>query len=287
MEGNRIDVGFYLSADYTGVKSLDIVGGIRFDTLSQKANPGGGSERLESKKGPVTGFFALSYRITDSLTAFANVSRAYRTPGLSELFYSGITGRGFIIAQPGLTPEMSVNGDAGLRFISRRFFGGIYAFLYSIDGLIDRFLVAERTYTYGNLEDVRIQGLELEVEYYPFPGWKIFGNLFALNGESRKTGLTVNDIPPFRVFLGSQIWYRKLSFEANLTFQAKKDNPGPAEVAIPAYEYVQLRAGYNLSPVAVFCLVQNALNKTFLGRPDPSAVLEPARSFVIGVRYAF
>jgi len=99
--------------------------------------------------------------------------------------------------------------------------------------------------------------------------------------------LTVNDIAPFRLFLGSQVWYRKVSIEANVTFQAKKDNPGPAEIAIPAYEYVQLRASYNYGQVSVFCLVQNALNKTFLGRPDPSAVSEPARSFVIGVRYAF
>jgi outer membrane receptor protein involved in Fe transport len=286
-EGRRNDLGFYISGDYSGIPNLDLVAGVRFDILSQSAHPGGSADALTSKKNAVTGFFGLSYRLVDRLTAFLNVSRAYRTPGLSELFYSGITGRGVIIAQPNLTPETSLNGDIGLRYIAPRFFLGVYAFLYEIDGLIDRFLVADKTYTYGNLEDVRIKGVEFEAEYYPLNGWKIFGNFSILNGESRATGLSINDIPPFRVYLGTRVWIRALSFEVAGIFQSRKDNPGPAEIGIPSYEYFQARIGYDFRPMSVFVLVQNALNRTFLGRPDPSAVFEPGRAFVFGVRYTF
>lgn len=285
--GKRSDLGFYISGDYAVIKKIDLIAGLRFDVLSQSANPGGGSEALTSKKNAVTGFFGFSYRLTDRLTVFANVSRAYRTPGLSELFYSGITGRGFIIAQPNLTPETSLNGDVGLRYVSGRFFAGAYTFLYSIDGLIDRFLVATNTYTYGNLDDVRIKGVELELEYCPINGWKVFGNVFALKGESRATGLPINDISPFRLYLGSRVWIRTLSFEVTGVFQAKKDNPGPAEISIPSYEYFQTRISYDFRQVSVFGLVQNAFNKTYLGRPDPSAVFEPGRTYILGVRYAF
>jgi outer membrane receptor protein involved in Fe transport len=286
-EGRRRDLGFYLSADYAGLKNIDLIGGLRYDLLSQKANPGGGTETLTSKKTAFTGFFGLSVQVTEGLTAFANISRAYRTPGLSELFYSGITGRGVIIAQPNLTPETSLNGDLGLRFGTKRFFAGMYGFLYGIDGLIDRFLVAEKTYTYGNLEDVRIKGLEFEVEYFPISGWKLFGNVFAMKGESRVTGLPINDIPPFRAYLGTRVWVQKFSVEVTGVIQSKKDDPGPAEIAIPAYEYVQARINYDFGTASVFALVQNAFNEAFLGRPDPSGVIEPGRSFIFGARYAF
>jgi len=286
-KGKRSDLGFYISGDYTGIRNLDLVAGLRYDTIAQRANPGGGDETLKSNDSAVTGFAGLSYRLTDRLSVFGNISRAYRTPGLSELFYSGITGRGVIIAQPDLTPETSVNGDVGLRYISNRFFVGAYAFLYGIDGLIDRYLVSNKVYTYGNLDDVRIKGLELELEYYPVNGWKVFGNMIAMKGESRATGAVINDVPPFRLNLGSRVWFGTLSFEASGVFQSKMDNPGPAEIAIPAYEYFQARVGYDFNRASVFVLVRNAFDKTFLGRPDPDSVYEPGRSFVFGLRYSF
>ncbi|GAI01749.1 unnamed protein product, partial [marine sediment metagenome] len=54
------------------------------------------------------------------------------------MFYTGISGRGFIIAQPDLDPETSFNLDGGLKFIFKRIFVGVYAFYYEIDDLIER-----------------------------------------------------------------------------------------------------------------------------------------------------
>lgn len=285
--GRRGDLGFYLSADYSGIKNLDIVGGLRWDSIAQEANPGGGTEVLKSKRSPWTGFLALSFKITDEFVFFANVSKAYRAPGLSELFYSGITGRGFIIAQPGLRPESSASGDFGLRYIARRLFAGIYGFMYDIDGLIDRYLVADRTYTYGNVDNARIRGIELEVEYYPVPGWKIFGNAFVAEGKSRGTGAYINDVPPLRGYFGTRVWIRRFSLEVSGIFQRKMDHPGPAEISIPGYEYFQFKASYAWRGLNIYGVLSNAFNTTFIGRPDPAAMEEPGRSFVFGVSYGF
>jgi outer membrane receptor protein involved in Fe transport len=288
-KGLRRDLGFYVSGDYSGLKNLDVVGGARWDYLFQRANPGDEPTALKSEKNAWTGFFAISYKVTDQIVAFANVSRAYRVPGLSELFYSGITGRGFIIAQPNLKPETSLNGDLGIRLFSRRFFAGIYAFQYSIDNLIDRILLSEKDsiYTYENVDNGRIKGLELELEYYPVPGWKLFGNIFTLRGESRDTAIPLNDVPPLRVFAGSRIWIKKLSIEVTGTFQQKKDKPGPAEIAIPAYEYFQIKANYTWHPLDFYLVLSNVFNKTYFGRPDPDAMQEPGRSLVFGLSYGF
>jgi outer membrane receptor protein involved in Fe transport len=69
---------------------------------------------------------------------------------------------------------------------------------------------------------------------------------------------------------------------------AKKDTAGPAEVAIPAAEWLNLKATYNLGDnVRFYAVLNNALNKTYYGRPDPEAMEEPGRGFIFGFSYGF
>ena len=286
-DGRRSDFGLYVSVDYGGVPRVDLVGGLRWDHIAQDAHPGGGTIAQENRYDAVTGFLAASYRFTDQLMAFANASRAYRAPGLSELFYSGITGRGYIISNPDLVPELSLNFDLGLKWISNRIFAAVYGFVYNIDGFIDRYLVAESTYTYGNVEDGRIRGFELEVEAFPLSGWKVYGNLAAMRGTSAATGARLNDIPPFRVNFGTKVWIRRLSFEVGGTVQAEKSSPGPAEIALPGAAVFGFKVAYDFGRLAAFLNAGNIFDKFYLARPDPEAMQEPGRSFIFGMHYGF
>ncbi len=282
--GRRGDLGFFVSADYSGLPRLDLIAGVRYDSLFQQANPGGGSTALESKNGAATGFLGASYGLTRTLVVFANISRAYRAPNLSERFYSGITGRGFIIAQPNLKSETSLNLDAGLKLFGRRLFAGFYGFLYTIDGMIERFLVSDRTYTYGNIDRGRVRGLELEVDYYPLPRWKVFGNAFLMAGKNLRTGTPLNDVPPARLFLGTRVWAGKFSVEVNGLFQVSDDDPGPAEVSVPGYSILNAEAVYYWnSTVRVALRVDNLFDKQYLARPDAEAMFEPGRNLKLGV----
>jgi len=286
-KGQRSDIGLYLSADFGGIPRFDIVGGVRWDRIFQEANPGGGTSPQQYKYDAFTGFLAASYRLTDSLLAFANASRAYRAPGLSELFYTGVTGRGFIIANPNLDPEVSANFDLGLKWISKRMFAAVYGFYYKIDGFIDRYLVAESTYTYGNVDDGRIQGLELELEVFPLTGWKVFGNFTAMEGKSAATAVPLNDIPPLRAHFGTKVWVHKLSLEVSGTIQGRKDTPGPAEITIPAAEVFGFKASYDFGRLSAYLVAGNVFDKFYLARPDPEAMQEPGRNLIFGLHYDF
>jgi len=285
--GRSTDAGVFLSGDYSGLGNFDLVGGLRWDVLSQTAHPGGGAEAMDKRDDAVTGFLAASYRFTPSLMLFANAARAYRTPGLGERFYSGITGRGFIIAQPNLRNERSLNWDAGLKWISPRVYAAVYGFYYTVDGLIDRTQVAPSVYTYGNVDKGRIKGLEFEAEAYPLSGWKLFGTVASLEGKSASTGSRLNDIPPLRAVVGTRVFWGKFSAELSGILQAKKENPGPAEIAIPACRVFQLKASYFFYPVNVYLVVGNLFNQTYLGRLDPEAMEEPGRGAVVGLSYSF
>lgn len=285
--GRSMDAGVFISGDFSGVRNLDLVGGLRWDVLSQSAHPGGGEEAMDKRDDAVTGFLAASYRFTPSLMFFANAARAYRTPGLSERFYSGITGRGFIIAQPNLANERSLNWDAGLKWISPRVYAAAYGFVYTVNGLIDRYQVGPSIYTYGNVDKGRIKGVELEAEVYPLSGWKLFGTFAMLQGESATTGAPINDIPPLRAVVGTRLWWGKFSAELSGVFQTAKNDPGPAEIAIPACQVFQLKANYFLHPVNIYLVLGNLFDANYLGRPDPEAMEEPGRGLRIGLSYSF
>ena len=98
----------------------------------------------------------------------------------------------------------------------------------------------------------------------------------------------LNDIPPSRLYIGTKFWLDRFYVEANATIQQKKNNPGPAEVGIPGYERVGLKAGYYIgSSFQIYLMLDNILNTTYTARPDPDAVEEPGRNLVVGLNFSF
>ncbi len=284
--GRRLDSGLFLTLDFSMIKKLDITGGWRYDWLYSRAETGG--EDLSTRDHSLTGFLAASYQLFQNVSLFANYSRAYRTPDINEKFYTGITGRGFIIANPQLKNESSQNFDAGVKISGSRMFLGIYGFVYNIDNLIERYLIGSQLYTYGNVEQGKIKGVELEAEYFPWSRLSFFGNYFLYDGQSKVTGGPLNDIPSPRLFIGGRAWLSRLTLEISLLYQAKKDEPGPAEIAIPDYSLVNLRASYRLNRALKINLrVNNLFNKWYLARPDPDSREEPGRNFLLGLSFSY
>jgi outer membrane receptor protein involved in Fe transport len=291
-QGKRMDTGLFLSADYSGIKNLDLIGGFRWDNIRLQALPGDTPPASESEYTAWTGFLGGSFKLTDEIVLFANIAKAYRAPSLNELFYTGITGRGRIIAQPGLRPETSFNLDGGLKFIFKRLFTGFYLFYYEIDDLIERYMIdpIDRIRTYGNVEEGRLSGYELEVEYYPMPKWKLFGNIYSFKGKSTVTGEPLNDIPPSRLYMGTRVWFGRFSTEINATFQLRKDDTGPDEMqfGLPGHEIVNLKASYYYNKsFRFYLLLSNLMDRAYIARPDTDAVEEPGRSLIFGLSYSF
>jgi len=287
-KGKRQDWGLFLSFDYTGLRNLDLVGGLRFDLLQMQASPGNVPFTQRSSHKTWTGFLGASAKLSEVIVAFANISRAYRAPSLGERFYTGITGRGFVVGKPDLKPESSLNLDMGVKFIHKRYFAALYFFHYKIDDMVERYRSSEKIYTCGNVERGQIQGMELEIEYFPIPGWKIFGNFYSFKGKSRLTKNPLNDIPPSRLFMGTRVWKGHFWGEVNYFLQKSKKDPGPAEISIPGYETVEIQAGYFLnSSLRIYFSVSNLFNRTFQARPDPDSMEAPGRNFIIGLNYGF
>lgn len=285
--GSRRDLGVFVSADYAGIRRLDILGGARYDVLRLAATPLGEDGPVRKSEEQPTGFLAVSYKLADDLTAFVNVARAYRLPSVNELYYTGISGRGFIVGQPALRPESSFNIDGGLKLLGRRFFLGLYAFRTLIDDMIERYRLDPATYTYGNIERGLLTGAELEAETFLADGWKVFGNAAAIRGRSLATGEPLNDVPSFRFHAGTRYWKGRFSAEVNATFALAKDDPGPAEIAVASSEIVNLKASYLWRGLTVHATLANIFNTAYIARADSDAQIEPGRNLRFGLGYSF
>lgn len=286
--GRRLDSGIFAAADFTGWTRMNVSGGFRWDSIKLEAVPGDCPGPDRSRYQALTGFLGASVEASPSLIVFGNVGRAYRVPSISELFYTGVTGRGFITANPDLKPETSMNLDIGLKIFRNRYFFGLYAFHYRVNHLIERYQSMDDLYHYGNVDNGCIQGLEMEWECTPVPGWLVFGNVFVFDGASVDTGIPLNDIPAPRMIVGTKFWIQRFSIEIRGWIQRPKNDPGPAEVEVAGYERLDLKTGCVLgASLRVYLIVSNALNRIYTAGPDPLAVEAPGRSLMLGLSYGF
>ena len=98
----------------------------------------------------------------------------------------------------------------------------------------------------------------------------------------------LNDIPPSRLYVGTKFWLDRFSIEANATIQQKKTTPGPAEIEIPGYSRMGLKASYYInSSFRIYLVLNNVFNNTYIIRPDPDAVEEPGRNLLLGLNFSF
>jgi len=88
--------------------------------------------------------------------------------------------------------------------------------------------------------------------------------------------------------MGTRLWIERFSLEINTTLQQEKKRLGPAEIAIPGYGAVNIKASYLYnSSFRIYLVLSNLLNKNYLARPDPDSVEEPGRNFMFGLSYSF
>ncbi len=275
-DGSRDDVGIYATVDYVGLADFDLVGGARLASFKRQAYSDG-IWIAKTRQAPAF-FLGLTRQIGDSLAAFVNVGTAFRVPSLSEAYYTGISGRNSIVGNPDLRPEKSVNLDAGIRIRRKNGSAGLYIFQCSITDMIEKFPLSDTAYTYDNIERGRIRGLELEFQVYPLKNLELFGNGFYYRGWTAAGGQYLNDVPSAKLFLGAKFRLGRFWSEMDWMASAAVKHPGPAEIAIPAYDVLDIKAGFYFSSrLFLFLKVANLLDRDYFANADPD--IPPAKGF--------
>lgn len=263
---------------------VELAVGLRGDTVKSESSGGYfGSASITDSKG--SGFVAATVPLGATATLTLQAALGFRSPLLSDRFYRGISGRGFITGNPELEPEISTQYDLAVRWGVEPVAVAVYGFSYRINDLIERYRSGQ-DFFFRNRGEAEIRGAELEISVALGGRHELAAGAQVLRGEVREDGTPTDGIPPRGVFLT----YRHepdagLSWMVRAAANARDERPGPTEKVVPGYAVLDAAMGYRFSPaLEIQLLGRNLTDRAYPGSADEAAALAPGRSAQLMLR---
>jgi hemoglobin/transferrin/lactoferrin receptor protein len=278
---HKTDTGVFASLQVPVADAVMLSGGIRGDYVANE-NTGGFFGDRSTSNAAASGFGAVTVAINRfSLTG--QVSRGFRDPVLSDRYFRGPSGRGFITGNPDLEPETSLQYDGTIRYTASKWRAGFFVFHYRIDDLIERYQTDPDFFFFRNRGRARVRGVELETQ--GDLGWGLSMELAAqiTRGDALDDDVYLDQIPPpsISVQIRKQIFAKGFA-QVRVAAYDRDDRPGPTERVIPGYGLVDLSGGWRMSNnLDLRVLGRNLLDKKYFISADTRTVLAPGASFVV------
>jgi outer membrane receptor protein involved in Fe transport len=287
-DARRVDTGAYVEADVPLGSYVRVSGGLRGDYVTTK-NVGGYFGDRSTSNGAASGFGAFTVEPVEGLSVTAQVSRGFRDSVLSDRYFRGPSGRGFITGNPDLEPETSLQFDLATRYSLNRTQLGVYFYHYRINDLIERYQTEPDFFFFRNRGRAQLRGFEIEARTDLGAGYSLEVATQIARGRALDDEAYLDDISPatFSV-LGRKDFVNNVYAQARLAWYAEDDRPGPSEVVAPGATLVDLGAGWRVVPqLEIRGLLRNLLNESYYASPDPRWVLAPGRSFSLTAAVQF
>ncbi len=289
-DAQRLDAGLYASADRALGSALSLGAGLRYDRV-RSTNREGYFGDLSVTHAEPSGYLGMTFGPFAGFSSTVQYSRGFRDARLSDRFFRGVTGAGFITGNPDLEPETSDQYDLVLRWGTKRWHPALYAYHYRIDALIERYEDPAQPdfFLFRNRGRAEIRGIELEIlgDLPAKVQLLVAGSLSE--GEALDDGTPLDDIAPENVVVqarkefGSRAWVQLRG-----AWIDKLDEPGPNEVAMESRTLVDASGGWRVLPkLELQLLVRNLFDETYLLTADRRSPLAPGRSAVLSARCTF
>ncbi len=275
----RTNAGAYLQTDATAGSRLRISGGLRGDRVTT-SNDGGFFGDRSTATGAFSGFGSATVGPFSGFSLTGQVARGFRDPTLSDRYYRGPSGRGFITGNPGLTPETSLQFDLAARLVFAGSQLAAYAYQYRISDLVERYSTATDVFFFRNRGRARLRGFEVEARTTLGRGFAIEAGASVARGVALEDEAHLDDVAPGTLSLLLKKDFSSKSFaQVRGAFLAGDHRPGPSEIAAPGATIVDVSGGYDLTRhLALRGSVRNLLDDSYYASPDPRWVYAPGRS---------
>jgi len=284
----RSNFGFYVDDKIRILDNLTFNIGARFDFV-QTSNLGLDGSRLSQNDEFFSLYLGSVLQISPTFSLLGNVGQSFRFPSVSELYYTGLTGRGTVFGNPELTPERSLNFDVGFRYLHEKFFASIYGFNNSIRDMIQKYGSFEtEEYFYRNLTSGRIYGLEGEFYFFLMKNVELFINFHHMVGKEKDIDTALNYIPPSRLTFWGKYSPGKFWIEPRITLSSAVKDPGPLEIATDGYVLFETILGFKINKnLTLMAIAQNIFDAIYRASADEKGVDAPGRGVVFKAKYSF
>lgn len=278
-DARRIDTGAYLQAESILGERARFSAGARVDRVTTR-NAGGFFGNRTTANAAVSGFGALTVTPLQNVSVTAQLSRGFRDPVLSDRYFRGPSGRGFITGNPDLDPETSVQLDLAARYSLPRTQVGVFFYHYRITDLVERYQAETDFFFFRNRGRARLRGFEVEARSVLGRGYSIDVAAQIARGRPLDDAGYLDDVSPASLsVLARKAFSDRLYTQARLARYARDDRPGPSEVPAPGVTLVDASAGWRVSrALELRGQARNLLNEAYYASPDPRFVLAPGRS---------
>lgn len=297
-------LGVFIQDEYQATDQLRLIAGLRGDHFTFKSDndPDYLGEPFDVTDSNISGNLGAMYAVTDHVELTALVGRGFRAPNIQERAYNGNTSEPgyWVVQNPDLTSETSLNTEVGFKFHYDRYYGGVNIFHNDIQDFITFVDLGQNPDTgffeiqYDNIEDATIKGVELELETIMYDRWTLITNYSYTEGDNDTTGEPLGFIPPWKAVLGLRYTAPKWWAEANGRFVGRQNRvPSPENIDNPEEEApigdfttLDVRAGYAFdSGISLRATLGNLFDELYSEpynlRPEPGRYLRAS----IGYRF--
>jgi len=276
---SRTDTGIYASIETAVAPILVVSAGLRGDYVTSR-NAGGYFGDRSTGNGAGSGYASATIGSFGGLSLTAQIARGFRDPVISDRYYRGPTGRGFITGNPDLDPETSLQADFGVRYVAPAFRVAAFYYHYRIHNLIERYSTATDFLFFRNRGSARVRGFEVEAQA-TLPGSLMLDIATQVaEGRALDDHAYLDDVSPINLtaVLRKQFGERAFS-QIRASYFSDDDHFGPTERAVNGYTMVDAAAGYRIAkPLELRLQARNLLDEEFFASQDVRTVLAPGRS---------
>jgi outer membrane receptor protein involved in Fe transport len=277
----RTDAGLFATIQAPLGRRALLGGGLRGDRVTTSNRGGYFGDRRDSQTAG-SGYGSVTMGLPRGITLTAQAARGFRDALLSDRYYRGPTGRGFITGNPDLAPETSLQFDGGLRYTTGRMRMAAYVFDYRIASLIERYQPLLDTFFFRNRGRARMRGFELEAQAAFEDGFSVQLAAQLTRGRVLDDGTPLDGVPAASLSVQLRRALARGFLETRLAGYARHTRPGPTERTTPGYALVDVSGGWTLSPaLELRALGRNVLNQEYLVSADTRTVAAPGASLTV------
>jgi outer membrane receptor protein involved in Fe transport len=275
----RTSVGVFAESFADLTPRARIAGGVRVDGV-RNSNAGGYFGDRSASHAALSGLAAFTVLPAAKLALTAQVARGFRDPVLSDRYYRGPVGRGFVEGNPDLRPETSLQLDLLARYECGPLRMVAAAYHYRVTDLVERYAATPTLFLVRNRGRAELQGAEIEVHWGLAAGFRLAATAEVSRGRDADDGVPLDDVAPGAgsVSLTYQGFSSRLVSYGRAKAVSSHDAAGPSEVPTQSYTLVDAGATWRLtSRLEVTGTARNLLNEAYQSSSGPRWVWAPGR----------
>ncbi len=304
---------------------LSITPGLRFENIQtfskgyykEYVYDGAGNVIVETtneedrsrKRSFIIAGIGISYKPTETVEVYGNISQNYRAINFSDLRLVNPS----IFIDPNIQDEKGFTADLGIRGKAKNIFSyEVTGFYLSYQDKIGQVLRKDQPPLFndfrfrGNISDARILGVEAFAEctlskieahkllWTAFVNTSVTDAWYVSSENTSVDGNQVEQVPPFILRSGTTVKIQSISFTAQYSHSAQhfSDASNAVRTAtaiegiIPAYSVVDLSASYTYKKFTLEGSCNNVLNEKYFTRradsyPGPGIIPADGRGFYV------